>query len=32
MHMIPFDLMLGAHAQIRVDIKQNMLEFRTSFN
>ena len=32
MYMITFDLMLSAHAQIRVDIKQNMFEFRTSSN
>ena len=32
MYMITFDLMLGAQVQIRVGIKQNMFEFRTSFN
>ena len=32
MCMITFDLMLSAQAQIRVDIKQNMFEFRASFN
>ena len=31
MCMITFDLMLSAQAQIKVDIKQNMFEFRTSF-
>ena len=31
MYMITFDLMLSAKAQIRVDIKQNMFEFRTFF-
>ena len=30
MHMITFDLMLNEQDQIRVDIKQNMFEFRTS--
>ena len=30
MYMITFDLMLNAQDQIRVDIKQNMFEFRTS--
>ena len=31
MYMITFDLMLSEQAQIRVDIKQNVYEFRTSF-
>ena len=30
--MITFGLMLSAQDQIKVDIKQNMFEFRTSFN
>ena len=32
MYRITCDLMLIAHAQIRVDIKQSIFEFRTSFN
>ena len=32
MLLITFDLMMSAYAQIRADIKQNMIEFRTSFN
>ena len=32
MYKITFDLMLIAHAQIRVNIKRNMFEFRTLFN
>ena len=32
MYMITFDLMLSAQVPIRIDIKQNMFEFRTSFN
>ena len=31
MYMITLDLVLSAQAQIRVDIKQNVFEFRTSF-
>ena len=31
MYMITFDLMLTAQAEMRKDIKQIMLEFRTSF-
>ena len=29
MYMITFDIMLSAQTQIRVDIKQNVFEFRT---
>ena len=31
MYMITVDLMLSAQVQIRVDILQNMFEFRTTF-
>ena len=31
MCMITLDLLLSAQAHIKVDIKQNMFEFRTSF-